>query len=162
MSRCDEVAALVADLRLGDTGALTQLDALRDPAPCLVEGLASAATTEDWLTFERYVLAASRYPSPAMTSVLCDVLGRRIEDLNNEDIIDVLAIIADPDAIDVLTTTIDWQPPWDEFHWIGVKCVLALANIGTQAALDVLRSASHEGAPEVRETAARMLQIDDR
>lgn len=161
MSTCDEVAGVVGELEIGSIGALSRLDDLRDPEACIAEGLVSAVATEDWDAFERYLIAASRHPSSAMTAVLCDVLNRRLENINNEDIVDVLAAIADPTAVDALEDTILWQPPWDEFHSLAVKCVWALASIGTQEALEVIRGAAAVGPTEVREAAAEKLRIVD-
>ena len=113
----------MTDLRIGNAETFARLDDLVEPQRCIAKGLALSHEAGEWLEFENYVLAAFRYPSDAMTSVLCEVLRQRVEDINNENIVDVLAEIADPAAVGVLEDTIHWQPSWDEFHWLAVKAV---------------------------------------
>lgn len=149
----------MTDLRIGSSETFSRLDNLDGPERCIASGLASTSTARQWHAFERYVLAAFRYPSNAMASVLCEVLGQRLEDINNEDVVDVLAEIADPAAVGVLEDTIHWQPSWDEFHWLAVKAVWALARIGTLEALQVLRDTASIGPVEVRDAATNKLRV---
>jgi HEAT repeat protein len=157
MSTCEELEAVLADFRLGDDSSLGRLDTLEGVEACIAEGLVRSASSEDWSSFERYLLAASRHPDRSMTSVLCEVLTRQLDDVNNEDIVDVLGIIADPAAVECLGEAMWRQPPWDEYRNLAVKAVWALAKIGTPEALDVLRDAASTGPAEVREAAAHKL-----
>ena len=159
MTDCEELEAVLADLQPGDTVAFARLEGLKDVEPCIAEGLASSASSDDWSAFERYLLAASRHPDGSMVSVLCDVLGRQLDEVNNDDIVDVLAVIADPAAVGCLEETMWWQPPWDEYRSLAVKCVWALAAIGTPEALEVLRDAASTAPAEVREAAAHKLGV---
>jgi hypothetical protein len=77
---------------------------------CIAGGLLHARQSEDWTMFERYVGAAFHNPSRAYTDVLCEVLSLR-EELNNEDIVDALAEIADAKAVDCLRDAFLWKPP---------------------------------------------------
>lgn len=57
-----------------------------------------------------------------------------------------------------------WEPEWDEFHAIAVKCVWSLGVIGTPSARVALEDAATVGPLEVR-NAARLeldrLEVDD-
>lgn len=161
MCSCEEIADVVGGLQVDAMEGLSRLGDFPCVERCILDGLTSSATTEDWSVFERYLLAAARYPDERMTIVLCDVLGRRLEDVNNEDIVDVLAVISDPRAVGVLEESMLWGPPWDEFNSIAVKCVWALAAISTHEALEVLRGVAAVGPAAVREAAGSKLRFLD-
>src|SRR6266568_2592920 len=94
----------IRSLTLGtDPGVLKPwLDEVPDAEQCIADGLQRAAEAEDWSTFERYLLVAHQHPSRSYTNVLCRVLSERRDDVNNEDIVDVLAEIGDPSATSCL------------------------------------------------------------
>jgi hypothetical protein len=125
---------------------------------CIAEGLRRSSASDDWLAFEHYLLAAYRRPSRDFTPELCAVLARQMDDVNNEDIVDVLAEVADPAAVECLEEALWWQPPSDEYRQLAIKCVWALAAIGTSDALRVLRDAASSEAAPVREAAERVLR----
>lgn len=159
--RCRELDQGLRDPRWTDDpdGLMTWLQGMKDVQDCIADGLRRARASGDWLTFERYVLAVHKHPSRAFTPELCEVLGRQIDEINNEDVVDALAEIADPTAIGCLEKALWWQPPWDEYRQLAVKCVWALAAIGTDDALNVLREAARCEAAPVREAAARKLGL---
>lgn len=159
MSRCDELATILTDFELGDASALARLDQLEDVESCIAQGLSRSVSLNDWSTFERYVVAAFHHPDPSMVPALCEVLGRQLEEVNNEDIVEVLGAIADPASVGCLETAMWWQPPWDEYRTLAVKCVWALAAIGTPEAVAVLREAASTGPAVVREAAAHKLGL---
>lgn len=125
--------------------------------PCLADGLARAADSDDWDAFERYVIAGSQHPSPLMAPVLREVLDRRLR-INTEDILDLLALIRDPEAVSVVEGTLWWMPDWDDYYNIGIKAVWALADIATPAAYDVLRDVVAVGPDTLRDWATRLLE----
>jgi hypothetical protein len=133
------------------------LDNVPDAEQCIANGLLRAAEAGDWLTFERYLLVAHQRPSHSYTSVLCRVLSAHREDVNNEDIVDVLAAIGDPSATSCLEDALWWEPPWDEYRGLAVKSVWALAAIGTPEAIEALRGAAACGEEKIREAAAHEL-----
>ncbi|MDP9074389.1 MAG: HEAT repeat domain-containing protein [Actinomycetota bacterium] len=135
------------------------LDGLTGVEDCIADGLRRSSRGGDWLTFERYVLAAHRHPSRVFTPVLCEVLNRHSDEVNNEDIVDVLADIRDPAAVGCLEEIILWQPPWDEYRQLAVKAVWALAAIGTPDAMLLLQEAACCEASEIREAAAHKLRL---
>jgi hypothetical protein len=47
-----------------------------------------------------------------------------------------------------------WEPDWDEFRALGVKCVWAVAAIGTDEAWAALDAAATEGPDVIREEVA--------
>ncbi len=124
---------------------------------CIADGLRRSSASEDWDMFERYVLAAYHHPSSAYTPTLCDVLRRRSDALNNEDVVTALDRSRDPAAIGCLRDTLVWEPPWDEFRQLAVKALSALAAIGTPEAMAVLREAAANPSEWVREAAEREL-----
>jgi hypothetical protein len=162
MSGCDEVDAVVRSLRLGDPTWFERLDALTDVARCTTEGLARSAAAQDWLAFEQYVRAAARDPDRSMTSILCEMLQQRRDDIDNESIVEALEAIADPASVPCLTTALFWEPPWDDFHGLAVKTVWALSTIATSEAQDLLRGVAATGPAEVREAVRQACRVGDR
>jgi PBS lyase HEAT-like repeat len=125
---------------------------------CVAEGLCQTRQAEDWPMFERYAFAAFYHPSRAHTSALCEVLSRRNDDVNNEDLVDALAEIADPSSVDCLRDAFRWRPPWDEFGQLARKAVWALRAIDTPEALAVIREAADDEREKPREAAVRELR----
>ena len=109
--------------------------------------------------FERYASAAFYHPSHAYTPALCEVLARRNDDVNNEDLVDTLAEIADPRSVDCLREMLRWDPPWDEFGQLARKAVWALRAIDTPEALTVIREAADDEREKPREAAVRELRL---
>lgn len=134
------------------------LKGLTNVEDCISSGLRRASEGEDWLMLDHYVLAALYHPSHAYTKVLCEVLERRDLDVNYEDIVDVLAEIRDSASIACLKEALSWEPDWDEYRNLAVKCIWALAAIGTPDAVAAIRDAATCDALEVREAAAYELK----
>jgi hypothetical protein len=117
---------------------------------CIATGLHGTVQREEWATFEGYVYAASLRPDTRYTSTLGAVLRRHELDVNYEDIVDTLGEGRDPAAIGVLAETMLWEPEWDEFRALAVKCVWALAWIGTDEAWAVLDAMEPDQPETVR------------
>jgi HEAT repeat protein len=155
---CDELDERLRawpDHRRGLTEWLQGLSNVED---CIARGLLQARRSEDWSMFERYALAAFHHPSRSYTDVLCEVLALR-EELNNDDLVDTLAEIADPNSVECLREALHWNPPWDEFGQLARKVVWALAAIGTPEAMAVVREAAHDEREKPREAAIRELRL---
>jgi hypothetical protein len=133
------------------------LDRFTGVEDCIADGLRRTSDDEDWSTFEGYVAAADRHPSPAYTFVLCDVLSQHREEFNNEDLVEVLARIRDPASVGCLEELLWWEPEGDEYRHLAQRACWALGAIATPEAIAVLRDATSTGAAEVREAAAREL-----
>jgi hypothetical protein len=125
---------------------------------CVDQGLRRTQQSEDWPMFERYARAAFYHPSRDYTQVLCEVLARRNDDVNNEDLVDTLAEIADPSSVDCLRDTFRWRPPWDEFGQLARKAVWALRGIDTPEALEVILEAAADERDKPREAAEHELR----
>jgi hypothetical protein len=82
----------------------------------------------------------------------------RSTDISPEDIVEVLEVVQDPTSVPYVIDALHWQPEWDEFHHFASKCVLALAAIGTDEAIQALRDAAAVGPREVREAASFELE----
>lgn len=135
-----------------------RISELPDVEDCIRDGLARSRAIKDWSMFENYVLAAIKKPSRSMTPILCEVLRLRSFEVNSDDIVVALAEIRDPASVGCLAETIWWEPDWDEFRHLAVKCVWALAAINDDAAVAVLRDAASTGSEEVRKEAVYQLE----
>ena len=151
----DEQLRAWPDHRQGMREWLQSVSGIED---CIAEGLLRTRRSEDWSMFERYALAAFHHPSRAYTEVVCEVLARRDDDVNNEDLVDTLAEIADPQSVDCLREAWRWDPPWDEFGQLARKAVWALAAIGTPEAMAVVREAADDERDKPREAAIYKLR----
>jgi hypothetical protein len=122
-NRCTEFDQRLRDPHwAGDREGLTAwLQGLKGVEGCVADGLQRAGAAEDWLAFEHYLLAAYHHPSRAFTKGPFEVFGRQVDEVNNEDIVDVLAEIADPAAVGCLEEALWWQPPWDEYRQLAVN-----------------------------------------
>jgi HEAT repeat protein len=117
-----------------------------------------AYSVGDWESFSLYVLAATHRPSTLYTHDLCMVLGQRIEDADNEGIVEALAEIRDPAAVPALEGALWWERDWDEYRALAIKVIWALTAIGTPEAIDVLRDAATTADERTRLFAASALK----
>lgn len=129
------------------------LERAGDITPCVAAGFERAISDRDWEKFEYYVLIGLDRPARSYVPFLCAVLRMHGLPINYEDIADLLAYIADPASIDCLAETLDWEPDWDEFRALAVKCVWALGAIGTPEALDHIRGVVTSKDFKLREAA---------
>jgi HEAT repeat protein len=159
--KCDEFDARLRDWPDDRRGLREWLQSLSGIGDCIARGLRRTQQAEDWPLFERYARAAFYHPSPAYASLLCEVLARQSDDVNNEDLVDTLAEIADPTSVDCLREAMRWDPPWDEFGQLARKAVWALAAIGTPEAMDVIREAAQDERENPREAAIHELRRAD-
>lgn len=127
------------------------LDGAAGVEQCIEHGLGDTRMCGNWAIFEGYVHASSLKPARSHSAMLCSVLSQHDLDVNYEDIVDALGEIKDPTTIDCLAATMRWEPDWDEYRGLAVKCVWALAAIGTREAWEVLNRAAVEGPDVVRE-----------
>jgi hypothetical protein len=145
--------------QVGQSRWFAHIDALSGVEDCIVAGLTRSFAAADWSRFDRYVLALYRRPSKSGSAVLCEVLGRRIDEVNNEDIVDTLGEIRDPASVPCLADVIWWQPEWDEYHQLAIKAVLALALIGSPEAVRALKDVASSAPKEVRDMANHKLAL---
>lgn len=156
--RCDRFDRRLREWPADRRGMREWLQGLSGIEDCVIEGLRRTRQSEDWPLFERYARAAFYHPSRAFTTTLCEVLARHDDDVNNEDLVDTLAEIADPASVDCLRDAVHWDPPWDEFGQLARKAVWALAAIGTPEALEVMREAAADERDKPREAAQHELR----
>lgn len=151
---CDEVDRIVSLINFGDPHDVrTMIATVLDAERCITRGLERAAESLDWLTFEKYVVAAMRRPDRSMTEVLSRVFLSHVPHVNNDDIVDVLGSIADPRALPALADALIWEPDWDEFRHIARKATWALGRVGTEDARLLLQGAAETADEWVREAA---------
>ena len=130
---------------------LQWLDGVDGIEACVAQGLEETRSEQNWYLFEGFVNVAYRRPDIRQAPALCSALALRSGEVNNEDIVDALGEVRDPASIDCLAAVIRWEPDWDEFRGLAVKCVWALAAIGTPEAWAVLDEAAATGPEVVRE-----------
>lgn len=157
MGACEDLEAVIFNPELSSQRIRSLLAELGDVTHCILSGIEAIIADESWIDLEPWLFAANELPSRKLTSILCGLLVRRIPEVNNEDIVWALEAIADPDAVRALEHALLWEPEWDEFHALGVKCVWALAAIGTSDAQSVLYDAASVGPREVRDAARQEL-----
>jgi HEAT repeat protein len=73
--------------------------------------------------------------------------------------VDLLGVIKDPRSIDVLDEMTWWEPDWDEFRALALKAALALSNINTPKAIEVLRGVAATADPRTRDFAQGALEF---
>ena len=127
------------------------LDTTEGIERCIAYGLDTTRERDDWATFEGYVYVAIQRPDVRYSPMLCAVLAQHVLDVNFEDIVQALGEIKDPRSVECLAATLKWEPDWDEFRALAVKCVWALAASGTDEAWAALDAAATEGPDVIRE-----------
>ena len=111
----------------------------------------------NWSTLQLLVLAAGEKLSSKYVEILCEILLEGSEHMNNEDIVVILDELEDEKAIPALSKAIQFEFEDDESHHLNLKCIDALANIGGDMAIDVIKNAVDSSFDEVKEMAQRYL-----
>lgn len=159
MDPCDALRDVVLSDAIDRETLMARLAEINNIENCVHSGLRVALESEDWDAFEAYLGAAYLYPSRVMTPLLCTVLDRHDRRVPNEDLLEVLTAIADERSVGSLVRALRWEPEWDEFKAIAVKCIWALAAVGTPEAMAALVDASVEGPEVVRDWARSKLAM---
>lgn len=157
MTTCEELAAVLVDESLTHSERMRRLKDMTGVEDCVTQALSDAVDNHDWDTFELYLLAAFHHPARSMTPALCEALRLRSRAVPNEDTLQVLAEIKDPDALDCLREVLFWHPDWDEFDQVGVKAFWAVDAIGTDDARQLVAEAAERGSEAVRDWAQSSL-----
>lgn len=79
----------------------------------------------------------------------------------HEDVVTAIGTLKSPKSIDTLVRTATTHFPYrdyDEFNSLGVKCVYALAKIGTPEAIAGLRTLATSGDPNLARNASARLR----
>jgi hypothetical protein len=160
----DDVCDRLVEVFRGPRDWVNRPGALRDRLgeaegveDCVSRGLRQALDDRDWDMFESYVFAGLQFPSPDHVEPLCTALLLQDDNAPNDDVVELLFDLADPRSISCLEETLRWEPDWDEYRHLAVKAILALANIGTPHAIEVLRDVSSVGPARLREVASSQL-----
>lgn len=120
-------------------------------------GLEVSLARRDWDSFEAYLLAAHEFPAFSYSDALIGALEMRSELVPNEDVLQVLSYIGDPETLPVLRETLWWRPVWDEFDQVAVKCIWAIGSIRNRSARDVLLEVIEYGSEPMRDWARSKL-----
>jgi hypothetical protein len=157
---CDRLLQVLQGPRdwVNRPGALSdRLGVAEEVEDCVSRGLRRALDDRDWDLFESYVFAGLHFPSPDHVEPLCTALLLQDDDAPNDDVVELLFVLADPRSVSCLEETLRWEPDWDEYRHLATKAILALANIRTPHAIEVLRDVSSIGPARLREVASSEL-----
>lgn len=136
---------------------LDEVSRVPDVAHAIPAEVAAAYDARNLLWVELLILAAHEHPSLALVPIAFRILGDRNGSLNNEDVVELLERLRAEAAVPCLAETLNWTPDWDEYRNLGVKCIWALAAIGTEEARHVIASQLQSAFPKLREAAVAAL-----
>ncbi len=105
--------------------------------------------------------AAITRPSGGLVTPLSELLSIRDAYIQHEWVAELLGEIGDPRAIAALSDACSFDVEGDAFRSLPRRCLQALAEIGTPAALAAVESQLLSPWPVVREEAARLLAGDE-
>jgi hypothetical protein len=168
MDICEQLAAAVTTWN-AKLPPEEQVNRFGDVRACILSGLLRAASESNWLSFNRYVLAAFAQPDHTMTGILCEVLNNwqaisasslatRVGVPHREDMVELLRDIGDPFAVSSLEQSIGTDDRGDDYRQFTRKCLWALSAIGTPDALEAIHRAAQSDDPIIREYASEELE----
>jgi hypothetical protein len=124
----------------------------------LRDALADAFSRKDWISLQYLVIGASRHPDRSYTPTLCAILDEMNQKMTNEDVVQVLDIIADERSIPCLRRAVDTDFEWDIAHHFNMKCIWALERIGTAEAKAALEEVRDHWIEDVGQMASKALK----
>lgn len=127
----------------------------------LAGGLQGLVTDRDPIRVMLWLHAAIAQPSAGLVQPLCELLSVRDGYLQHEWVAETLGEIGDPRAIPALSDACSFDVGGDVFRSLAKRCMQAMYEIGTPAALAAIEAQSSSPWPEVRWEAADLLARDD-
>jgi HEAT repeat protein len=124
-------------------------------------GLQGLLTDRDSIRVELWLHAAFTRPSAGLVGPLCELLSVRDGYLQHEWVAETLGEIGDPRAIPALSDACSFDVSGDVFRSLPKRCLQALYEIGTPAALTAIKAQLSSPWPEVRWEAADLLAGDE-
>jgi HEAT repeat protein len=134
---------------------------LGDIEPEVANGLQGLLANREPVRVMLWLHAAIARPSAGLVEPLCQLLLVRDGYLQHEWVAETLGEIGDPRAIPALSDTCSFDVGGDVFRSLPEKCLQALYQIGTPAALAAIEAQLSSPWPEVREEAAELLAEDE-
>ena len=123
----------------------------------VASGLRGLLADRDPIQVLLWLHAAITRPSAGLVGPLCELLSVRDGYIQHEWVAETLGEIGDPRAIPALSETCSFDVRGDEFRSLPKRCLQALYEIGTPAALAAIETQLSSPWPEVRWEAADLL-----
>jgi HEAT repeat protein len=123
-------------------------------------GLHALLTDRDPIRVMLWLHAAITRPSAGLVGPLCELLSVRDAYLQHEWVAELLGEIGDPRAITALSDACSFDVGGDVFRSLPKRCLQALYEIGTPAALAAIAAQLSSPWPEIRWEASGLLAGD--
>jgi len=124
-------------------------------------GLQRLLTDRDPIRVMLWLHAAFARPSAGLVEPLCALLSVRDGYFQHEWVAETLGEIGDPRAIPALSDACSFDVGGDAFRSLAKRCLQAMYQIGTPAALAAIEAQSSSPWPEVRWEVADLLARDE-
>ncbi len=125
--------------------------------PEVAGGLRGLLADRDPVRVMLWLHAAIARPTAGLVGPLCELLAVRDAYIQHEWVAETLGEIGDPRAIPALTDACSFDLAGDAFRSLPKRCLQALHEIGTPAALAAIEAQLSSPWPEVRWEAADLL-----
>lgn len=130
---------------------------LPNPSAQVADLLRSLAVTREWGFGALLLAVAHSHPDPAYVEPLCAILDLQDDFAPNEQVVDLLAVLRHSDAVPSLTRALHSGLPSDTFRHLQLKCIGALAEVGTPDAISVLQNIATATTGELADEARLVL-----
>lgn len=134
---------------------------LEDVETEVASGLRGLLADREPVRVELWLHAAMTRPSGGLVGPLCELLDVRDGYLQHEWVAETLGKIGDPRAVPALSDACTFDARGDAFRSLPKRCLQALYEIGTPAALKAIEAQLSSRWPEVRWEAADLLSGGD-
>jgi HEAT repeat protein len=124
-------------------------------------GLQGLLKDRDPIRVMLWLHAAFARPSAGLVEPLCELLSVRDRYLQHEWVAETLGEMGDPRAIPALSDACSFDVDGDVFRSLAKRCLQAMYEIGTPAALAAIEAQLSSPWPEVRWEAADLLAHDE-
>jgi hypothetical protein len=125
----------------------------------LLDALEEARTNEDWGCICKLLWVVERRPSRKFTLFLSDLLDNSRHDVFMEALVDALTLIKDERSVPSLLRALNYYVVGDDLAYhFNRKVIQALANIGTEDAIEGIRKALSDPREPIRAEAEKTLR----
>ena len=137
---------------------LEELKHIGDFGDDLLKAMQEQVEAKNWTVVTRLMHVLFLTVDRKFTPLLCDLLDNRNYDGYMEDIADALIDIQDERCIPSIIRALDYYLWWDSDSHFNRKLIVALQNIGSDAAVNGLRLALRSPKELIREDAENALR----
>lgn len=136
---------------------LSRLKLLPEFSDDLLAALLEEREKEDWSCLFKLIFAVQAFPSRKFTPVLIELLDEHKDQGYSESLADAFFDIQDERSVTAMVRAIDHYEPGDDDRNFNKKLIYALANIGTEQAIDGIRVAAQNADEQIRSAAEQEL-----